>query len=386
MKVSGPKERLQTREFRAVVELTRQLQSAPADFEDPKIGRESLGAYILYTWQIHYLQGLSILAELSQAPKSVLDLCSGPAPMAMAAFCHGAETALCLDHSETALRAGAQLCGYRGFATNWQVWQGPLQPLPDQTFDLITLGHGLGELFPLGSMRESVEQAGHFLRAAAKQLRPGGHLLLVESSQAETNRWFLTLRDCLVQLGFAVQAPCIWQGRCPALISKAPCFAQRQMVKSPFIAQIQRAARINASSLKMSYLLLKGPGDPPPQLARSAPDETYHRVISPSYESYLGRRHYLCGEGGQSDLGCRLTDRSDYRVETFRSMQRGGLYRLQGAQERNGHIEVDANTRFSLAAQPGRPIPERRPASALKSGKPRQVDDNCPHAKDGKSH
>lgn len=358
MKIAGTKEQLQTREFRQVVELVCQLQSEPADFEDPQVGRKLLGAYILYNWQIHYQQGLSILSEVSRAPRSVLDLCSGPAAFGLAAFSHGAEQVLCLDQSETALRAGAQLCGYRGFAPNWQVWQGPLQPLPNQTFDLIILGHSLEELFPIRAMRESVDRAGHFLRAAAQRLRPGGHLLLVESSLPETNSWFLELRDNLVQLGFFVQAPCIWQGACPALASKAPCFAQRQMVKSPFLAEIQRAARINASSLKMSYLLLKAPGEPAPQLARSSPDETFHRVISPPFDSHLGRRFYLCGEGGKKDLGCRLRDETDHRVATFRSMQRGGLYRLQNAPERKGHIEVDANTRFSLASQPGRPIPE----------------------------
>lgn len=355
-KLPGPNDRLQTREFRGVVELVRALESKSVNFEDPQLGRKELGAYLLYKWQHHYQQALSLLGEIAHAPRRVLDLCSGLGPFARAAFCHGAEEVLCLDKSETALCVGAELCGYSGFAPKWDRWVGPWDPLPNGSFDLIILGHGLEELFPDFDTSGAIEKMSDFLQKAAQQLRPQGHLLLVESSRNESNRWFLALRDQLKMGGLTIQAPCIWQGACPAKEAKAPCFAQREMIKPPFIAQIQRSARINASSLKMSYLLIKAPGQSPPQLGRSADGEKWYRVISPPFESHIGKRIYLCGEDGKRDLGCRLP-LDDQRRHTFDHLQRGGLYRIASAVERGQHLEIDSKTKFSLVSLPGRSLP-----------------------------
>lgn len=356
-KLPGPDNRLQTREFRGVVKLVRELETRPANFEDPEKGRRELGAVLLYTFQKHYQQGLSLLGEIAFSPRRVLDLCSGLGPFARAAFCHGAEEVLCLDQSETALRVGAEICGYSGFAPSWSRWEGPLDPLPQGPFDLIVLGHGLQELFPILHLESAMEKMVEFLIKVSERLTPAGHLLLVESSLEKTNRWFLALRDHLRLKGLSVQAPCIWQGDCPARAAKAPCFAQRQMIKTPFIAQIQRAAQINASSLKMSYLLFKAPHQVAPMLDKSAEDEKWYRVISPPFESQFGKRVYLCGEDGKRDLGCRIPQ-GDYRKETFETLQRGGLYRLGKAAERGAHLEIDSKTKFSLITPPGRPVPE----------------------------
>lgn len=356
-KMPGPDDRLQTREFRSVVELVRGLESGPANFEDPVTGRKELGASLLYTWQKHYQQALSLLGELPRAPRRVLDLCSGLGSFARAAFRHGAEEVLCLDKSEIALTVGSELCGYSGFAPRWDRWDGPWGPLPQGPFDLIVLGHGLEELFPARHLEGAIEKMGEFLLATAQRLTSEGHLLLVESSLNETNRWFLALRDELRRLGLTIQAPCIWQGACPAKEAQAPCFAQREMIKPPFVAEIQRSARINASSLKMSYLLLKHPSQPAPRLKRPIDEEKWYRVISPPFESHLGKRIYLCGEDGKRDLGCRLP-MEDHRRETFETLQRGGLYRLGSEVARGRHAEVDLKTRFSMVAPPGRPLPE----------------------------
>lgn len=357
-KQPGSKDRLQTREFRRVAALVSELQGVPVDFDDPTKGREWLGAYILYKWQIHYQQGLSLLSEIPRSPQSVLDICSGPGAFALAAFRHGAENVQCLDRSPTALRAGAELCGYSGYAPRWNVWTGPRQPLPNERFDCIIVGHALEELFPVKELSEATEAIERFCHSLAQRLAPDGHLLLVESSFPETNRWFLTLRDRLVHSGFSVRAPCIWQGACPALEAKAPCYAQRQMVKAHLVAELQRAARINAGSLKMSYLLLQPPPSSPPQLRRSSSSEKFYRVISPPFESHLGPRIYLCGDDGKRDLGCSLKCESDHRVATFRTLQRGGLYRIANAHERGSHLEIVDTTEFTLAAPPGKPLPE----------------------------
>ncbi|HZX41061.1 MAG TPA: methyltransferase type 12, partial [Myxococcaceae bacterium] len=46
--------------------------------DDPRL----LGAYLLFYWPVSYAQARSVLGELPRRPRSVLDLGSGPAPVA----------------------------------------------------------------------------------------------------------------------------------------------------------------------------------------------------------------------------------------------------------------------------------------------------------------
>jgi hypothetical protein len=81
----GPVDRLQTREFRSLVEAVIRRQKEK-ELSDPDL----LGAYLLYDWILHYAQGLSLLQELPHPPRRVLDLFSAGAPFALAAMQHGA--------------------------------------------------------------------------------------------------------------------------------------------------------------------------------------------------------------------------------------------------------------------------------------------------------
>ncbi len=102
-KESGPGDRLQTREFRGVIECLKPLyheptkkngDPAPLDFFTD---RNQLSAYILYPWVVHYQEALSLLGELPSPPKRVLDVCSGPSPFAFAALRHGAREVIAVD-------------------------------------------------------------------------------------------------------------------------------------------------------------------------------------------------------------------------------------------------------------------------------------------------
>ena len=99
-KEKGPSDVLQTREFRGVVTAVKTLKKG-LEQDKSLIGQdyfqqpELLSGYILYQWVLHYLEALSVIGELPHPPKRVLDVCSGPCPMAFAALRHGATESLC---------------------------------------------------------------------------------------------------------------------------------------------------------------------------------------------------------------------------------------------------------------------------------------------------
>lgn len=255
-KEPGPADVLQTREFRGVVEAVKTLH---AGLENKKtlIGQdyfakpELLGAYLLYQWVVHYQQGMSLLGELPSTPNRVLDICSGPAPFAFAALRHGAREVFATDQNERALELGAEVSGRYGMPLSVRKWNCTNQPIAvEGKFDLIIMGHCLEELFP-DTSKGWQERQNQFVSSMLNRLTPHGYLLVVESSFIEANRRVLMLRDHLVKAGVPVQAPCVWQGECPALQTKnSPCYAQREFDKPYLVKEIQRGAQINLSSLK----------------------------------------------------------------------------------------------------------------------------------------
>src|SRR5437868_12206298 len=80
--------------------LTRERQLAGARyFDDPQL----LGAYLLLYWPVSYAQARAVLPEVGASLGRVLDVGSGPGPLALAALDAGAESAHALDRSDAAL-------------------------------------------------------------------------------------------------------------------------------------------------------------------------------------------------------------------------------------------------------------------------------------------
>lgn len=358
-KLSGPSDKLQTREFRSVVTGVKALQEKSLDGQS-LIGRDYftdknlLGAYLLYDWIVHYQQGLSLLGELPAPPRRVLDICSGAAPFAFAALRHGAQEVIATDRNESALQLGAEVCGRNGFPLTVRRWDCLKQPLPvDGPFDLIILAHCLEELFPQ-SVKGWQEQQNAFIASLLRKLTPEGHLLIVDSSYNEANRRVLMLRDHMVANGIPVQAPCVWRGECPALKTpNSPCYAQREFEKPYLVKEIQRAASINLSSLKMSYVIFRNTaaGWPVPET------EPFYRVISPPVESFSGKRFYLCGTDGKKQLESRLSNHPP-ESRAFDYLKRGELIAVTDALRKENALDVIQDTVVRVVAACGKPVPE----------------------------
>lgn len=358
-KLGGPHDVLQTREFRTVVAAVQTLQKGLESGRD-LVGQDYfsepdlLGAYLLYQWIIHYQEGLSLINELPFTPRRVLDICSGPAPFSFAALRHGASDVIAIDQNAMALQLGAEVCGRYGMPLTVRRHNCLRGPLPvEGSFDLIIVGHCLEELFPDTQKNWKVAQR-QFIDKLLELLTPQGCLLLVESSLLPSNQRILSLRDELVKAEIAVQAPCVWQGECPALKAKnSPCYAQRELEKPYLLKQIQRAAQINLSSLKMSYLLVKKPGADWPAL----PPKPLYRVISPPIETYLGKRYYLCGTDGKKNLGT-LLKKSPADSRAFDFLRRGELISIEGAVDRQDNLDIVVDTKVRVEAATGKPLPE----------------------------
>lgn len=360
LKISGPPDRLQTREFRSVVSAIKTLltgleQDKSLLGKDYFENQDILAAYLLYPWVIHYLQGLSLLGELPITPRRVLDICSGPAPLAFAALRHGAQEVIATDRNLKALELGAEVCGRYGFPITLRKWICAKEPMPDMgKFDLIILSHCLEELFP-AHLSQWNDKQNRFIQKLLEQLTPNGFLLIVDGSFLESNRRILQIRDHFVENGIPVQAPCVWKGPCPALqTANSPCYAQREFDKPHLIKEIQRASNINLSSLKMSYIIFKSPGSTWPVLEK---DKKYYRTISPPVESFQGKRFYLCGTDGKKNLGSHFKEQP-VEAKAFDFLRRGELISLSHALERNHFLDIIQGTHLKVEAACGKPIPE----------------------------
>lgn len=358
LKIGGPADVLQTREFRDVVAAVKVLQEK-SDKGQSLLGQdyfknpELLGAYLLYDWVLHYQQGLSLLGELPETPKRVLDMCSGAAPFAFAALRHGSQEVIATDQNAAALQLGAEVCGRYGLPLTVRQWNCLRQPLPlEGNFDLIILGHCLEDLFP-PSVKGWMEAQNEFIKKLFNRLTPNGHLLIVDSSQNEINRRVLMLRDSMVEAGVPVQAPCVWRGECVALKANSQCYAQRELEKPRLIKDIQRSAEINLNSLKMSYIIFRNPIAGWPEIGEGP----LYRVISPPIETFSGKRFYLCGiPDGKKQLGSHI-EQHPLESRAFAYLKRGELISISGALEKQNALDIVQGTTIRVVAPCGKPLP-----------------------------
>ena len=135
--------------------------------DDPRL----LGAYLLFYWPLSYAQGRQVLGELHARPRTVLDLGSGPGPLAFAALDAGAAEVTAADRSRPALALARELAAEASEALATREWDPQrASELPASGVDAVVIGHLLNELFgkgepALGRRAALVERALAALRA-----------------------------------------------------------------------------------------------------------------------------------------------------------------------------------------------------------------------------
>jgi SAM-dependent methyltransferase len=349
------------REVAAAVErlslgLTRERRLAGARYLDDE---RLLGAYLLFYWPVSYLQARGVLSELPRFPRAALDLGSGPGPVALAAADAGAAEVLAADRSTRALALARTLAAAAGVPLATRPWDpqrgDPVAALaPGRTFDLITLGHVLNELFR-GEDAEARRAA--LLEECLARLAPGGSLVVVEPALRETSRSLLAVRDRLVAAGRVVRAPCLWRGPCPALERPGDwCHAERPIEPPPLVAEIGKRAGLRKEAVKMSYLVVAAPGEawPPP------PPGRVFRIVSEPLPS-KGRLRYMgCGPEGRMGLALQEKDVGD-RNRAFEGLLRGDVVEVTGVEPRGDGLRLSPESEVRVIAAAGRPVPPGRP-------------------------
>ncbi len=339
----GPLDRMQTREFRA---LTEQVQALT--FSSDLTNKEELSAFLMYHWPILLSQGLSLMQEIPEVPKRVLEIGSGTSPLALAALMSGATEAFTLHTNELALKSGALLSGKLGYPLSVRE-EDPKQVRTwslEGKWDLIIVGYCLTTLYP------DLDKQKKYILSLLQKVADGGHLLLLDSSSVDMNRHLLMLRDLLIKEDVKVQAPCIWQGPCPALAhGSSPCFTQRPFDKPFMINDIQKASNLNANSLKMTYLLLCPPG----AKTTHPKEDRLYRVVSPPIETFKGPRHFLCGVDGKKTLGSQLKLHPN-QSKAYEFLKKGDLIEIKNPIAIENDLIIGEETVFTLRAPFDKPV------------------------------
>jgi SAM-dependent methyltransferase len=308
--------------------------------DDPRL----LAAYLLFYWPVSYAQARSVLGELGTRPRSVLDLGSGPGPVAFAALDAGAAEVTAADRSKSALALATKLAtdAEEGIAT--REWS-PDRPLPDGEFDLITMGHLLNEL--------PADRRVPLVEAALAKLRPKGSVVILEPALRETSRGLLTVRDALVAKGYAVRAPCLWRGACPALLKESDwCHAERSWRMPALVESIARAASLHKEALKMSYLVLAPKGE----AWREPPPGRVFRIVSEPLEG-KGRARYMgCGPEGRVGLAMQHRHVRPGN-EAFMKLDRGDVIEITTTQPKGDGLSLDDTSTVKVIAPAGHGVP-----------------------------
>jgi SAM-dependent methyltransferase len=330
--------------------LTRNRELAGARYmDDPRL----LGAYLLFYWPVSYAQARSTLGELTSRPKSALDLGSGPGPVAFASLDAGAGTVVAADRSKPALELAKALATEAGEGIATREWS-PEKPLPDGQFDLITMGHVVNELF-----NGQIAPRAALLEKILERVKPGGSLVVIEPALRDTSRALLQVRDVLVSHGYAVRAPCLWRGACPALIKESDwCHAERSWRMPKLIEDVARSAGLHKESLKMSYLIVAPKGE----AWAEPPSGSVFRIVSEALEGKGRQRFMGCGPEGRVGLAMQEKHENE-RNRLFFKMSRGDVVRVTNTEERGDGRAVTDQSTLEILANAGKPVPSPAPTA-----------------------
>jgi len=359
---AGPPDRLAPAELREVARAVQQLSqgltrerslAGSCYMDEPAL----LGAYLLFFWPVSYAQARQVLGELPHLSGAALDLASGPAPLAFAALDAGVREVTVADRSATALAAARELAAEAGEALRIRqvdlAGAKPGQSDVGGPFDLISIGHGLNELY--ASRLDAPERRAAMMDSWMGLLKEGGSLLILEPALRDTSRNLLRVRDLLVQRGRVVRAPCLYRGNCPALIRESDwCHAERSWQRPPLVEMIAAAAGLRKESLKMSYLLMASPNS----TWNEPPQGRAFRIVSEPLQG-KGRLRYMgCGPEGRIGLALQEKHRTEQNAAFFR-LQRGDVIVLTEADARGDGLALSQRSEVRIVSPAGRPVGSR---------------------------
>ncbi|MFP2963887.1 small ribosomal subunit Rsm22 family protein, partial [Myxococcus sp. 1LA] len=285
-------------------------------------------------------------------------------PVAFAAMDAGGGQVTAADRSKAALTLARNLAAEAGEALATRDWDPTKKgaALPDGQFDLITMGHVVNELYGTGDAATAPRAA--LLETILTKVKRGGSLLVMEPALRETSRGLLHVRDAMVAKGYAVRAPCMYRGPCPALVKETDwCHAERAWPMPRVVEELARAASLHKESLKMSYLVLAPKDEAWPELT---PGRLF-RIVSEPLEG-KGRHRYIgCGPEGRVGLAMQERHRNE-RNERFLKLNRGDVISVTETEPKGDGLALDERTEVRVVAPAGKGVPPPPPKEDAPSG------------------
>lgn len=361
-RTTGPADRLTDAEVAEVAQGIRRLSEGLTRGRR-LVGRgymdspDLLGAYLLYFWPVSYAQARHVLGELGTKVRSALDVGSGPAPLAMAAADLGAHELFAVDRSDRALALALKVAAEVKAPLTTRSWD-PLagQPLPGAglAFTHVLVGHALNELW--ADAPDRLERRTALCEELLGRVRRHGSLVLLEPALRTTTRELLQLRDRLVEKGFAIRAPCLYRGGCPALLKEVDwCHAERAWTPPPVLARLIAAAGLHKELLQMAYLVVA----PRDEAWAPPPEGRLFRIVSEPLEGKKRVRRMGCGPEGRVPISVSDAARTGAHAP-FLESERGDVLAIEHGEpagEGEG-VRLGPDTRVVRVARAGEPLPK----------------------------
>lgn len=297
----------------------------------------SLGAYLLYFWQMSYLQIRTALRHLPQSPKNALDLGCGPGPVSCALADIGADVCAA-DYSKDALTLARSITDRMHKKIRFLSWDAKKHSIPDGHYDCITMSHLINELWDSNTR---FELRADLINNAGKHLTPQGAILIVEPALLQTSRETLQVRDELTRRGWHIHYPCPGDYSCPALSTDSGmCHTAFPYDRSELLDSIIRYAGFKKEFLTMTMLIISR--NPLPK--RNA---TVYRIVSDIMHTKNNRMRFLiCGDGIRQSLSI-ANNAPNELLTAFKKLHRGDLIAFQDVEIRENGLGVVMETKFS---------------------------------------
>lgn len=325
---------------------------------------EMLRAYLEYYWPVSRAQALRAIdvGSLPRVFRRVIDVGSGPGPVAAAFIDRGAEAVMLIDQSrralDLALRELPQRCALgsspRGKVASLATAVADIAspdpariPLWGQA-DCVSFGHSINELW--ADLPDRVARRAGLLERYAESLADGGFVLVIEPALLATSRDLLAVRNLLVEREWRVIAPCCGRSDlpCPALAAgdQQTCHDEIEWTPPPAVASLARSQGLDKESLKMTWFLFA-----PPKTVAAFPDDmpenrgTY-RVVSDPMLNKGGRvRRLVCGADGRFPLSVAQGHPDETR-SGFSLLKRGDEIFVDGPEPRENGWGVGGETKI----------------------------------------
>jgi ribosomal protein RSM22 (predicted rRNA methylase) len=209
-------------------------------------------------------------------------------------------------------------------------------------FDVIILSNVMNELFARDEARTG-KRVGMLQDILKRALANDGSCVIIEPALRETSREMLEVRDGILEQGFHLYSPCLFSGKCPALVNpKDWCHEDIPWDPPTLVKEIDKLTGLRKDSLKFSYLVLRK--DHLSLSDMCGPN--VFRVVSEPLVSKGKVEFYLCG-AGERKLVTRLNKDGTDHNRAFETLQRGDVVGFEQLTDEGKRFRVGKDTKVS---------------------------------------